>query len=357
LVLPFAEATGKRNMPRKLYKIFSISIFCLVFFSINIIAQESLFVYTEGAVDVKDQVGDRWIVEIGDYVETGDTVITGGDGFAEIEKGDYSSIRIAANTVFTYLETESSGEKRDVLSTAFGSVALKFNKLAGTEPYVASGSMVAGVRGTELTVYAGMDGSSLIVVDSGLVEVSSEGKTVALNPQEAVEVTPGHPPGEKFKVLSGQLDFSSWNDGREKEFSADPLAAALNVEKRMEFFYTELDDVLPAFIEKKTRIDTEREKLKKIKADEGEEASGKYYQEMVIPLEAEATGLALNIRYYALSALSFRRFVLGRMYVIMRSTHLTDPENRQFADFHMVHKRIIDTFEQKIVPHLVEADI
>ncbi|RKX73554.1 MAG: hypothetical protein DRP87_18705 [Spirochaetes bacterium] len=329
----------------------------LLLLPLAVFSEEASVVYTEGEVDIKYRSGERWEAMIGDLLERGDTVITGKSGMAEIEERPYNLYKVSPDTVFTLMEVEQGGKKQAVLSCTLGSVALKFEKVMGSEPVITTPSMIAGVRGTELTVFAGLDGSSLVIVEEGEVEVTSEGKAVVLNPEEGVEVRPGEPPGEKFRVLRGQIDFSTWNSERFRAFMDDPVESALGVEKRLNYYIGEIDSLLPSFIENKSRVKEERKKLDKLEKEKGKEARAEYYQKEIFPLEVKTSYMAMNIRYYALSALSLRRFILGRMYMFMRSLYITEPENEIYSNFIDVYRRIIDAFEEKVVPHLVEADI
>jgi len=320
-------------------------------------AEEAVFVYAEGEVDLKDKQGELFWVDIGDSIQTGETVITGYDGVAEIEKDDSSVIKIAPDTVFTYLEASVDGKKRDVLSCALGSMSFKFGRTLGTEPFITTPSVVAGVRGTELTVFSGVDGSSLIVVESGQVDVSAEGAAVTLTSDEGVEVKPGEKPGPKFKVQYGSIDYSAWNGEKESDFLLDPAGAAEGVLKRLETFSDEIAQIIPQLEKNKTRIEQEREKLNDIEEKEGKEARSEYYQKNVFPLEIETSYMVINKRYFALSALSLRRFVLGRMYLMVKAQYSTTPNDPAFTAFLDVYNKILQYHESHIVPHLVEADI
>jgi hypothetical protein len=129
---------------------------------------------------------------------------------------------------------EDKGKKQSVLSVTLGEVAFKFRRAASEEPLIATNSTVAGVRGTDFTVYSGADGSTLIAVENGMVEVEAAGKSVELVKDEAVEVRPGEPPGQKFSFIGRELDFSSWNaEKKQTHFCDNPAEALKGVEKRL----------------------------------------------------------------------------------------------------------------------------
>jgi len=330
---------------------------CAVIFTSPVFADTGVFVYTEGEVDLKDKRGEIFWADIGDEIEPGETVITGYASLAEIEKENLSLLTVSENTVFTYLQNESGGEKQDVLSCALGSMTFKFNKVLGREPAVATPSMVAGIRGTEFTVYSGADGSSLILVDSGRVEVSSEGETVALEKEEGVEVAPGEAPGEKITVKHGSIDYSTWNNSKLEEFYSDPAGGVEGLEKRLISYIAEIKKLLPDYEKNKQKIEKEREKLDQLEEKEGKDARSSYYKKEVYPLEVQTSYMALNLRYYTLSALSLRRHVAGRLYMYMKAKYIRDPDNPQYTLFLDRHEDFLDIYEKSIVPRLVEADI
>ncbi len=313
-------------------------------------------VYTEGDAIIKYKTGEELEAYIGDIVDTGDTVKTGSDGFVELDRQGIV-IKINSDTVFTMLGREENREKMDVFSVVLGSIRFRYDKITGKEPKIQTGSCIAGVRGTEFEVFSALDGSTLIVVENGLIAVESEGKTVELNPEEGVEVRPGEAPGEKFKVLIGKIDYSKWNEEKLEGLLDDPVKAIERTRKRLDSYKKEIEEIYPLFLEKRDILKMERAKNRTINETQGKEASQKYYNEIIFPLEIETSNLVLNYRYWALSALSLRRFVMGRMYLILKSRYIADLNNSTYVSFLRLHEQILASFEKSIVPHLVEFDI
>jgi len=320
-------------------------------------AQNAEVVYLEGYPELKEASGGRFDLNFGDSLRTGDSVITGQRDYVELENGPGSSIKINANTVFTVREVESGGQKETVLSTAVGSVSYKFNRFTGREPRVGSTSTVAGIRGTELSVYAGPDGSTLFLVNSGLVDVESQGQTVSLSEGDAVEVAPGQPPGEKFKWPGRQLDFSTWSTQKLDAFLKDPATGVERIKERMQFFESKINELWPQYEEQRAKLDAAREEMNSIRDSQGMEAAKKYADEHVTPLIEPTALIVLNTRYYALSALSMRRFVLGKMYMNLKSRYILNPGEPAYQNFLSLYREILDSYEETVVPQLVEADI
>lgn len=213
-------------------------------------------VYTEGESMVRYRSGSRGEASIGDRLDTGDTLTTGVDGFVEMDRSGVS-IKVQPKTVFTPMEREEAGRKAGVLAVALGPVRYRYGRLTGREPRVQTNSCVLGARGTEFTVFAGADGSSLIVVESGQVAVESAGAQVELHAEEGVEVQPGRAPGEKFRVLIGKVDYSKWNEEKLQAMLADPLQAMAGVNRRMNDYVREVAALLPVYLARRDLLSLE----------------------------------------------------------------------------------------------------
>jgi hypothetical protein len=335
---------------------------CLVFLlaplAIATAEQKAETVFTDGEVNHKDGSGRTRSLEIGDRLSAGDTVVTKSASSAELKLlAGSSSIKIRQNSVFTLGEMSVDGTKQTVLQTVVGSVAMKFDKLATKEPLVGTTTCVASVRGTEIELYAGMDGSSLVAVVSGAVDLQSAGQTVPLAADEAVQIKPGQAPGPKFSWIGKQLDFSTWNQGNLDDYLTDPVASAQKIEEQLASYRTSMEDLLPQLAAQKAAYDEAYAQLKAL-VDAKDDAKAKDFRDgTVFPLMLSEATLILNIRYYALTSLSLRRFVLGGMYMQLKTRHPLDASDPAFAGFLEVYSRILKDFEESIVPQLVEADI
>ena len=314
--------------------------------------------YIDGWVDIKDTAGDLYEAYIGDEIAAGNSVITDDDSYAELkENNSGSTYNLKPNTVFTVREMEVDGGKQNVLSCTLGEIAFKFKRAGSIEPLIATNSTVAGVRGTEFRVYAGADGSSLIAVRDGLVEVESEGKTVALEKDEAVEVKPGQAPGDKFSLKGKPLNFEKWNSDKKKDFLKNPAESLLAVEKRMDYYNSKVFELHPIFMEWDSQRRDELKEFEKIKAEQGIDKAKEYRNKVLLVTMNNTGNLALNLRYYALSALSMRRFIVGNMYAEIKSRYIMKLDDPEFVKFEKIYKRLLDKFEEISIPQINETDI
>jgi len=328
----------------------------IVFIAFNTYGQNADLVYVDGWVDIRS-AGELFEAFPGDVLRAGDSVITGSDSIAELEQRDLSSIIVKPDSIFTIREIESDTGKETVLSTTVGSVSFKFGKLFGKEPSIATPSMVAGIRGTELTVYAGEDGSTLIAVDSGLVTVESQGVSVDLAKDEGVEVLPGEVPGEKFSLLGREMDFASWNAEKYDNLIADPVTGLERMGKQMEGFILEIDSHNDLFNNLKSEKEVLKIEWEKILEEKGKETGKVFFTEKIHPIDLKTNRLFLNTRYYSLSSLSFRRYILGRLYLDMKSRYIMDSQNPDYLNFLSIYRQKMSRFEEKVVPFLDLNDI
>lgn len=312
-------------------------------------------IYLEGFPVVKGDGGSEDDLFVGSTVKTGDTIITESGDSVELESGEFR-LKVSENSVFTIIEKEKEGESQDVLACFLGKIVFSVNKFAGDEPDLVTNSAVCGVRGTSVALLAGVDGTSLIIVEEGLVEVAAEGDSVALGMGEGVEVETGSGPGEKFTALEREIDYSAWNQDRMDTMLNDPVKAVINIERKMAEYINQIQMIYPLWLEKTVNLEKLYSFIEEKKAN-GEDISS-YYKENVFPFELEATNLYINIRYYSLSALSLRRYVLGRMYLILKSMYITDLSNPVYLEFLNIRQNILDVYEREVVESfIVQADI
>ncbi len=327
-----------------------------VFFSVPLAlnAEKGKVLYVEGKVTIRNNVGKMQDARIDDPVDAGYTITTGRNGYAELDKSG-SLITLDANTVFQFLEAESRGRKTDVFSAVSGAVLLKVKKLTADEssPLITSPSSSLGVRGTAFTVYAGVDGSSVIAVEEGSVEVEANGVSVLLAANEGVEVAPGSAPGAKFEVLKGKIDFADWSEKNLDAFLSDPVASVKRVGERLGYF---IDNLRSTKIEYDKNMELLTKYRDTLAAMEDKEKKQAYHDEIEFPQQIVTSGLFINLRYYSLSSLSLRRFVLGRMYVNIKSQYMTNLSDPVLLYFLEEYDKILETFEREIIPYLVDAD-
>jgi hypothetical protein len=318
------------------------------------LAQDASVVYLEGEPELRGAQGTLEWLDFGMSLRAGESVVTGRNDFVELEQGAAATIQVQPDTVFTIREVERGGERRTVMSNSAGAVKYRFNRLTGrNEPDIGTSSVVAGVRGTEVAVYAGGEGSSLFVVESGEVEVTSAGRTVSLTQDEAVEVPAGGPPGEKYSVIGRSINHADWSANRLDAFLDEPLNALEGVAARLEEFATDAAEWYERYLEAEVVSDAAAERVREIE-DADEQAE--YLNETWRPLATQTGNAILNYRYHALSALSLRRHALGSMYMEMKTRNILQP-SEEYSDFLERFAEIIAAYDERSRRYLEDADI
>ena len=313
--------------------------------------------YLEGAVDIKPAGGELEWADFGSPVREGDSVITGRDGYCEIELEGGSTVTIESDTVFAFGRgTVGSNQPQNVFSCAMGQISYKFNNLT-EEPVISTPSAVCGIRGTAFTVMTGADGSSLFIVSEGEVEVESMGRRVALTLDEAVEVTSGKAPGEKYPVLSGSLDYAGWLKKAEEDALADPVGTVETLTDTLVYYISEMDRYQGLRDSGMVKINELRAQIKKYQ-DEGKELEAEdLAKNDLLPLTNEVAGYGINARYFSLSALSLRRYTMGGLYVKLRTAHFKEGSDSYNQFLNAYNDSLKEYYSICEPPYLVDADI
>ena len=123
-----------------------------------------------GRVSV-DHSGDLWAITAGQTVNPGQILVTGADGYAQLELPDHSVIEVFPNSRLVYRPNASNW--RDLVDIYLGKIRLQIQHLTGGEPpyHVTSPTAVISIRGTVLDVEVGASEDTTVQVETGLVGV------------------------------------------------------------------------------------------------------------------------------------------------------------------------------------------
>ncbi len=322
------------------------------------VAQDATIVFVDGFVDIQTEAGAVFPADFGDELSAGDRVITDRDGEAELELGTGGDVVVAPDTVFIVgATTTPSGQRTGRLSAAIGSFSFRFNAAIGNEPRVGSTTSVAGVRGTEVRVYTGSDGTTRFEVIEGLVEITDGDTVVSLAADEAVEVAPGSGAGNVFAFLEQPINYAAWNAALVEDFLADPIDSLDGVSIEMAELLAEIERRAPGIEERLAQSDALGEELVKIGEENGTEARQEFLRETVAPFRNELRDDFVDFRFVVLSALSLRQFVVARMAGEMDAAYFLNPGDPVYRSFLDDLELLDDRFEEVVVPWLVPSDL
>ena len=171
--------------------------------------------------------GDVWVIspdgtkhkaEQGEIITSEEIIETGANSKAVIKMEDGSEIELGSSTRIQI--NDPSVEARSSLFLFLGRVFAKIIPQKSEEPVftIESISCVAGVRGTEFDMAVGMDGSALVSVEEGEVELSGEAGPLNLFSGEEAELTPEGKWQKRKRIKRTEKDWQSWFQARQQFF-------------------------------------------------------------------------------------------------------------------------------------------
>src|ERR1035437_9754845 len=123
-----------------------------------------------GRVSV-DHSGDLWALAPGQTVNPGQILVTGADGYAQVELADHSVIEVFPNSRLVFRPNPSNW--RDLVDIYLGKIRMQIQHITGGEPpyHVTSPTAVISIRGTVLDVEVGPSDDTTVQVETGVVGV------------------------------------------------------------------------------------------------------------------------------------------------------------------------------------------
>jgi hypothetical protein len=136
---------------------------------------EGIVTFLSGEAEVQHKAEPKWVfLDVDDSVLGNDKVKTGSESFCEVQFTEFGIIRIQQQTEVLIGSVFLKEEKNKVrLKLDRGNLLCKIDKLSKDEEFqVETGTVLAGVRGTEFLVREAADGTTLIAVNEGEVSVT-----------------------------------------------------------------------------------------------------------------------------------------------------------------------------------------
>jgi hypothetical protein len=173
-----------------------------------------------------------------------DTISSGESSSARLRLHDNAEIWIGPSVTFTLSDYDFPGSRVTVVNLFIGKIRVALSKLARKDRFdVVTGTSVAGVRGTVFEVAAALDGSAIVGVSEGAVDVKSHSGTrkVPSGRQVTVDLTDPKPVESNYAPQS----WDGWIGKRNEEALRDPLKFT----KLMNGSIDRARDKIPAVIE------------------------------------------------------------------------------------------------------------
>ena len=231
------------------------SILSLIIFSVMVFSackkqeindlQGGVVTFLKGSAEIIRSDGKKSALKTEDFVMAGETVITGGDSYADIQFKDGVLIRVKENTEFYIEDIWINSGKNEVKARLrvrggklFSKIAAKMTK--ESEFTVVTPSSVAGVRGTEFMV-DDSGKTTKTMVNDGSVMVAPTG-----NPEASVVIEEG----KKGEAVADNVKVADLTEAEKNEMAEDSQSVASITEDAR----ARMEEILKDFEENKKRI-------------------------------------------------------------------------------------------------------
>ena len=169
---------------------------------------------------------EPWVLNVGDWVQKRQQIVTGGNGYALFQVNDGSTFEVFANSHVVF--RNNSGDWKDLLDLFLGRVKVHVQKFGGqpNPNRVTTPTAVISVRGTIFDVQIeDQDATTLVLVEEGMVSVRH-----ALIPSSAPKILSA---GEYLRVYKTQpIAKANFDKGsalkRALQVASDAVSTALN---------------------------------------------------------------------------------------------------------------------------------
>ena len=143
-----------------------------------------------------ERAGELWVLEAGQTVRGGQVIVTGPDGYAQLQLFDHSILEVFPNSRLVFRANRFN--VRELLELFLGRVRLQIQRLTdGDSPYrVTTPTAVISIRGTILDVDVGPGQETVVQVETGSVGVRHRllaGKEVVVESGQSIQVLPNVP--------------------------------------------------------------------------------------------------------------------------------------------------------------------
>ena len=152
-----------------------------------------------------------------DLLHAGDTVRTAEVSEVQIRMADGSILRVRPRSLMKMNDRRLTDGAGSSVALFLGRLWCQVTSLTkGRSFHVDTPTVVAGVRGTQYEVGAFDDGTALVAVEEGTVQVEAAGKEMPVPAGQAMEVEYDAPPQKPFSFDSSARAWEGWGERRMK---------------------------------------------------------------------------------------------------------------------------------------------
>jgi len=197
-------------------------LFLAVFLLFSVDAYSAIKVkFFLGEVEYMPKTDTAWKkVTMGQKIQVGDSIRTGAKAYIELDL-DNNYIKINENTKIKISENVGESKTANSVMVQYGNVLSKIEKIKKDDKgfEIRTASSIAGVRGTEFTVLAGHDGTTVVQVVEGTVAFTGDKKQISVSANQESTVPLGGDPSP-VKVIE-KRQWNEWLAESEKKIKGN----------------------------------------------------------------------------------------------------------------------------------------
>lgn len=278
-----------------------IALFILLFIFVLPLDLYSLVVdWIAGEVTYSHYRGEWQALEIGRTLVSGDIIKTGMNSETILTENG-SEVHILENSSFTVSEKYEADRKRSSFLLFLGRMRFKLG-VGKEEPEIATQTVNLAIRGTEFEVGSGYDGSTIVLIQDGVVSVQGKTRQLLIKAGEGTEVGFGEEPSEKFSVMTKVIDWDKWFASSQEAVKGNES----NLLTRILEKFRDIDAQIRDYEQLRERSLKEKEEYLKSRdklIGEGKTDEAAEYSRMAGDKSKTAYHSIVNIRFLALSSI------------------------------------------------------
>ncbi|MGQ9616139.1 MAG: FecR family protein [Spirochaetota bacterium] len=304
----------------------------VVLFSVNV-------EWVKGDVRYSHLKGEWSELAVGMNLVSGDMVKTGiASETVLIENG--GEILILENSTFTVSERYVQETQKSSFMLFLGRMRFKLGKASRVEPEIQTQSVNLAIRGTDVEVGSGYDGSTIVLTNEGSVAVQGKTRTLILAQGEGTEVGFGEEPVEKFNVMTRVINWDEWFSSSQEAVKGNELRLLERILEKFGDIQNQIkqyEDIRERALREKDQYISERDRL----LTEGKKEEAGEYSRKAGEKSKLAYHSFVNIRFLALSSIGLND--MGeRVYKGVVSP--SDEMNEIYGQIQKIYKGIEDKY-------------
>jgi hypothetical protein len=277
---------------------------CLLFFLVPVSLFPVSVDWVSGDVAFSHLKGEWKKLDVGAQLASGDIVKTGPYSETTLSD-DGAEIHILENSTFTVSERYEDGRQKSSMMLFLGRMRFKLARAREKEPEIRTQTVNLSIRGTDFEIGSGYDGSTLVLLSSGVLAVRGKSQEIVLEGGEGTQVAFGEEPAEKFELITRVIEWETWLADTREAVKGNELELLSRILGRMR----EMDDQIGEYEtlrEQARELQQQFVQMRNSARDRNDVEAAAEFSRKAGEEGKAAYHLLMNIRFLALSSIGLQ---------------------------------------------------